>query len=345
MIMSKRLLNTLYVTTQESYVRKEGDTVVVEAEDRPKAQFPLLALGAIVCFGNIRFSPFLLGACAKAGVSVSFLTESGAFLASVCGPVHGNVLVRREQYRRADDANARLVFARAVAGAKVANARNVLLRAARDADEGDAAMIQVAAERMGYRLREMEGVSDVDGVRGLEGGASGSYFEVFDLLISGEKPAFSFADRNRRPPTDRVNALLSFVYTLAGRDIGAALDAHGVDPQVGLFHTDRPGRSSLAQDILEEFRAPLADRLVLTLVNRKQVQAGDFDGEEGGEWRLTEEGRKTVLTAYQLRKQEEILHPFLGETMPIGLVFHAQALLFSRWLRGDLDAYPPFLWR
>jgi CRISPR-associated protein Cas1 len=179
----------------------------------------------------------------------------------------------------------------------------------------------------------------------LEGEASASYFGVLDRMISGEKPAFAFGERNRRPPTDRVNALLSFVYTLVGRDIGAALDAHGVDPQAGLFHTDRPGRSSLAQDILEEFRAPLADRLVLTLINRRQVQAGDFEGEPGGEWLLKEAGRKAVLTAYQLRKQEEIVHPFLNESMPIGLVFHAQALLFSRWLRGDLDVYPPFLWR
>jgi CRISP-associated protein Cas1 len=343
--MSKRLLNTLYVTTQESYIRKEGDTVVVEAEGRPKAQFPLLALGAIVCFGNIRFSPFLLGACARAGVSVSFMSENGAFLASVVGPEHGNVLVRREQYRRADDVAVRRAFSMAVVGAKIANSRGVLLRVAREASVENAVAITNVAERMGYRLRELEKAPDVDCVRGLEGEASSAYFGVFDLLVSGEKPAFSFGDRNRRPPTDRVNALLSFVYTLVGRDIGAALDAHGVDPQVGLFHTDRPGRSSLAQDILEEFRAPLADRLVLALVNRRQVQAGDFEGESGGEWLLTEAGRKTVLTAYQLRKQEEIQHPFLNESMPIGLVFHAQALLFSRWLRGDLDAYPPFLWR
>lgn len=343
--MSKRLLNTLYVTTQESYIHKDGDTVVVEAEERPKAQFPLLALGGIVCFGNIRFSPFLLGACARAGVSVSFLSANGAFLASVCGPAHGNVLVRREQYRRADDVSVRTEFSRAVVGAKIVNARNVLLRAARDAAEGDSTLIQGAAERMGYRLRELATASSPEVVRGLEGEASASYFRVFDRLISGEKPAFAFADRNRRPPTDRVNALLSFLYTLVGRDIGAALDAHGVDPQVGFFHTDRPGRSSLAQDVLEEFRASLADRLALALINRRQVQSRDFEGGEDGEWLLTDAGRKTVLTAYQTRKQEEILHPFLNESMPIGLVFHAQALLLSRWLRGDLDAYPPFLWR
>jgi len=341
----KRLLNTLYVSTQESYVHKKGDTVVVEVEGREAGRFPLLALGSIVCFGNIRFSPFLLGACARQGVAVSFLTQNGSFLASVQGPVHGNVLVRREQYRRADDPAQRLVFARSVVAAKLANSRVFLLRAAREGAAERANKLQDAAARIAYRLRELAGVATVDEIRGLEGEAAAAYFGVFDSLVLGKKPEFAFAERSRRPPTDRINALLSFLYTLMGHDIAAALDAHGVDPQAGLYHADRPGRHSLAQDVLEEFRAPLADRLALALINRRQLQTKDFEGEPGEEISLTDKARKLVLTAYQQRKQESILHPFLNESMHVGLVFHAQALLLSRWLRNDLDAYPSFLWR
>jgi len=273
------------------------------------------------------------------------MSQNGAFLASVHGPAHGNVLVRREQYRRADDPAQRLVFARGVVAAKLANSRNVLLRAARDGGADKAESLQAAATRIGYRLRELEQATSLDEVRGLEGDAAAVYFTVFDSLILGEKPAFAFNERTRRPPTDRVNALLSFIYTLIGRDIAAALDAHGVDPQAGLYHADRSGRGSLAQDVLEEFRAPLGDRLVLALINRRQVQAKDFEGEPGEPFFLTDKARKLVLTAYQQRKQEQIQHPFLNEAMHVGLVFHAQALLFSRWLRNDLDAYPSFLWR
>lgn len=341
----KRLLNTLYISTQESYIHKKGDTVVVESEGRELGRFPLLALGAIVCFGNIRFSPFLLGACAEQEVAISFLTENGAFMASVRGPVHGNVLVRREQYRRADDPAQRLVFAKAVVAAKLANSRNVLLRAAREGGSEFGIPLTAAAGQLSHGLRALEKALSVDEARGIEGEAAAVYFSMFDSMILGEKPAFAFRERTRRPPTDRMNALLSFIYVLMGHDIAAALDAHGVDPQVGLYHTDRPGRNSLAQDILEEFRAPLGDRLALSLVNRRQIQAKDFEGEQGEAFALCDKARKRVLTAYQERKQEQIQHPFLNETMHIGLIFHAQALLFSRWLRGDLDAYPSFLWR
>lgn len=340
----RRLLNTLYVSTQGSYLRKEGETVVVEVEKEVRLRLPLLNLGGIVCFGNVLCSPFLLGACAEAGVAVSFLTENGRFLANVTGEPSGNVLLRREQYRRADDLPASLAIGRSILAGKIANTRHLLRRAARE-NAGNEAAVSAAADRLGFCLRALADARDMDHLRGIEGEAAQHYFGVFDALVVQQKDAFVFNGRNRHPPEDNINALLSFLYTLLMRDVAGALTAHGLDPAVGFFHRDRPGRASLALDLMEEFRASFADRLALALINRQQIKGAHFEKHDGGAVLLNEAGRKEVLTAYQKRKQEEIQHPFLDETLAIGVVFHAQALLLARHLRGDLDAYPPFEWR
>ncbi len=339
----RRLLNTLYITSQGAYLRKEGETVVVEVEKEIRLRLPLLNLGGIVCFGNVLCSPFLLGACAEAGIAVTFLTEYGRFLADVVGAPSGNVLLRRTQYRRADDSKSTAALARAFVAGKIANARHVLRRAVRE--NGLDGTVEAAADTLGHRLRALGQVENLDAIRGLEGDAAAVYFGVFGSLVTQQREHFPFADRNRRPPVDPLNALLSYLYTLLRFDAAAALTTHGLDPAVGFLHRDRPGREGLALDLIEEFRAPLADRFVLALVNRQQIQPRHFRTTETGAVLLTDEGRKEVLTAWQKRKQEEIAHPFLDEKLPIGLLLHAQALLLARHLRGDLDAYPPFEWR
>ena len=340
----RRLLNTLYVTTQGSYLRKDGETVVVEVEKETRLRLPLLNLGGIVCFGNVLCSPFLLGACAEAGIALSFLTEYGRHLADVVGAPSGNVLLRRTQYRLADDPAASTALARAFVAGKLANTRHVLRRAARESSP-DPAALERAAELIAHRLRALATAPDVDTVRGLEGEAAAQYFSVFAQLVAQQREHFPFGDRNRRPPTDPLNALLSYLYTLLRFDAAAALTTHGLDPAVGFLHRDRPGRDSLALDLIEEFRAPLADRFALSLINRQQIRPAHFRSAETGAVLLTDDGRKEVLTAWQKRKQEEIEHPFLDDKLPIGLLLHAQALLLARHLRGDLDAYPPFEWR
>lgn len=343
----RRLLNTLYVTTQGSYLRREGETVVVEVEKQVRLRLPLLNLGGIVCFGNVLCSPFLLGACAEAGVAVSFLTENGRHLADVTGQLSGNVLLRREQYRRADDPAASTALARAFIAGKLANTRHVLRRAARElaSDNGAAAEIDRTADALAHRLRSLATAGTLDVIRGVEGEAAALYFEVFPHLVTAQRDYFPFGERNRRPPRDPLNCLLSYLYTLLRFDAAGALQSHGLDPAVGFLHRDRPGRPSLALDLIEEFRVPLADRLALTLINRQQIQPQHFQTTESGAVLLTEAGRKEVLTAWQKRKQDEIAHPFLDEKLPIGLLLHAQSLLLARHLRGDLDAYPPFEWR
>jgi len=340
----RRLLNTLYITTQGAYLRKEGETVVVEVEKQIRLRLPLLNLGGLVCFGNVLCSPFLLGACAEAGIAVSFLTEYGRHLADVVGAPSGNVLLRRAQYRRADECEGSAVLARAFVAGKVANSRHVLRRSAREGAV-DAAAIEAVADTLAHRLRALSGAATLDEIRGIEGEAAAQYFSVFAHLVTQQRQAFPFGDRNRRPPRDPLNALLSYLYTLLRFDAAGALAAHGLDPAVGFLHRDRPGRAGLALDLMEEFRAPFADRLALTLINRQQIKPAHFRSEEAGAVLLTDEGRKEVLTAWQKRKQEEIEHPFLGEKIAIGLLLHAQALLLARHLRGDLDAYPSFEWR
>lgn len=342
----KHLLNTLYVTTQGAYLAKEGETVLVRVDGETKLSVPIHTLGSIVCFGQVSCSPFLMGFCAEKMVSIAFLTERGRFLARVEGPVSGNVLLRREQYRRADDAQASAGIARTMVIAKIANCRTVLLRAARDHQEEKARQeLQDASDRMMEHLKSLEEPVPLDTVRGKEGEAARRYFGVFDHLIVSQKDDFVFRERTRRPPLDNINALLSFLYTLLVHDVRSALEGVGLDPAVGYLHRDRPGRPGLALDMMEELRPYLADRLALSLVNRQQITGKGFQQTETGAVMMDDETRKTVLVSYQKRKQDEIQHPFLGEKIAIGLLPHVQALLLARYLRGDLDGYPPFIWR
>jgi CRISPR-associated protein Cas1 len=343
----KKHLNTLFVTTQGAYLSKDGECVLVRIDQSDKARIPIHTLGGIVCFGNVTVSPYLLGHCAENGVAVSFLTESGRFLARVQGPVSGNVLLRREQYRWADDPERSAHVARSVLMGKLVNSRNVLLRAVRDhGEDGRGSCLRTAALRLADCLRRLARPNlGLEEIRGIEGEAGSVYFGVFDALITSEREAFRFRGRNRRPPLDPVNCLLSFLYTLLLHDIRGALECVGLDPAVGFLHRDRPGRPSLALDLLEEFRAVVADRLAVSLINLGQVKPDGFNRLESGAAVMEEDTRKEVIVAYQKRKQEEVEHPFLKEKMAIGLLWHAQALLLARHIRGDLDTYPPYFKR
>lgn len=342
----KKYLNTLFVTTQGAYLSKEGETVVVSVEKEKRLQAPIHTLGSIVCFGQVGMSPFLMGFCAENGVAVSFLTENGRFLAGVHGKISGNVLLRREQYRRADDMNFSAGVAKSILTGKICNCRSVLKRALRDhGAKIDSATVEQASKRLGYTLRQMENDLPLDSLRGIEGDSAHAYFSVFDHLIVAQKDGFVFEDRNRRPPQDNVNCLLSFLYMLLTHDVRSALETVGLDSCVGFLHRDRPGRPGLALDMMEEFRPFLADRLALSLINREQVNKKGFIKAESGAVLMDDETRKIVLTAYQKRKQEEVLHPYLNESAPVGLLFYLQALLLARYLRGDLDGYPVFIWK
>jgi len=342
----KKYLNTLFITTQGAYLSKEGETVVVSVEKETKLQVPIHTLSGIVCFGQVAMSPFLMGFCAENNVAVSFLTEYGRFLASIRGKVSGNVLLRREQYRKADDENFCQKIAKYFLAGKFANGRSVLRRSLRDhRDKINADAVEASAQRLTYAIGQLERNYTLDELRGLEGDSAHSYFSVFDHLIVVQKDGFKFEERNRRPPLDNVNCLLSFIYTLMMHDIRSALETVGLDPAVGFLHRDRPGRSSLALDMVEEFRPFLADRLVLSLINLCQVDKKGFNKSDSGAVMMNDETRKSVLVAYQTRKQEEIMHPFLNEKMSVGLLFYAQALLLARFLRGDIDGYPVFIWK
>jgi len=342
----KKHLNTLFVTTQGAYLAKEGETVVVKVGGETRLQLPIHTLGGIVCFGNVMCSPFLMGFCAQREVAISFLTENGRFLARLQGPVSGNVLLRREQYRRADDMDVSAQMAKSALTGKLANSRTVLQRAVRDhAAKLNVEAVQEASKKIGASIDHLRSNLPLDVLRGIEGEAARTYFNVFDHLIVSQKGDFSFQGRNRRPPLDPVNCLLSFLYTLLLHDIRAALESVGLDPAVGFLHRDRPGRPGLALDLMEEFRPFLADRLALSLINLNQVRAAGFRELPTGAVLMEDDTRKTVLVTYQKRKQDEILHPFLGEKMTIGLLFQMQALLLARWLRGDLDGYPVFIWK
>ena len=342
----KRHLNTLFVTTEGAYLKKDGQAVVVSIEKENKLRLPLHNLGGIVCFGNIMCSPYLMGACAKAGVSISFLSMYGGFIAAVNGYSPGNVLLRREQYRWADTPERTLEIAKHFIAAKIANSRNTLLRSARDTSVADSkAKLQQVAKRMAHTITAARSCTNLDSLRGIEGESANTYFSVFNHMIASRVEGFEFTGRSRRPPLDRINALLSFLYSMLTHDARSACEATGLDAAVGFLHRDRPGRPGLSLDLIEEFRAFIADRLALSLINRKQIQAKDFEVTESGATLLKEKPRKTVLTAYQKRKQDTITHPFLNEKTTVGLLIHLQARLLARCLRGDIDGYPPFLWR
>ncbi|KXU34576.1 type I-C CRISPR-associated endonuclease Cas1 [Ventosimonas gracilis] len=343
----RRQLNTLYVTTEGSWLYKDGENLVLEVEKEVRARLPAHMLESLVCIGRVSVSPPLLGFCSSNGISICYLTAQGCFLARVEGPVSGNVLLRREQYRRSDDPAKCAQIVRNLLAGKIHNQRAVLARGWRDHGEKltDVAAFERALarlKRIPYRLLQEDAV---DTLRGLEGEAAQVYFGVFDQLIRSGSPLLRFGGRNRRPPRDAFNALLSFLYTLLTHDCRSALETVGLDPAVGFLHRDRPGRPSLALDLAEEFRPLLGERLALSLINRKQLNERDFRYVENGTVLLKDDARKTVLVAYQERKREQLQHVFLGEKVDIGLLPYLQAQLLARHLRGDLDAYPPFLWK
>jgi len=341
----KHLLNTLYVLTPKSYLALEGETVAVR-QPAVSHRIPLHTLDGIVAFGNVACSPALMFACAERDVTLSFLALSGRFQARVQGPVSGNVLLRREQYRRADDPEGSAEIARAMVAAKIANSRQSLLRCARDHPEcsGQPQLVEGACG-LATSLKRIGADLTLDEVRGVEGEAAGVYFGSFDHLIVSQKEEFSFRQRSRRPPLDRVNALLSFLYGVLAHDAASALEGVGLDPAVGFLHRDRPGRPGLALDLMEEMRPVLADRLALSVINRRQVHPAGFEVTETGAVLMDDTTRKAVLSAYQKRKREEIEHPFLKERVPLGILLHVQAMMLARHLRGDLDAYPAYFWR
>jgi CRISPR-associated protein Cas1 len=337
----KKLLNTLYITRPECYLHKERETVVIKQGDDKLGQFPMLALQNILCFGQVSVSPALMAACIEAGVGLSFFTEFGKFQAQVMGMPKGNVLLRRTQYRWADDEAKSVSVARLMIAAKVGNSRAVLMREQRNHGANDA--LAQAAQKLAALLESIRHAQSVPQLMGLEGEAASVYFGVFASLLRA--PGFEFSGRVRRPPADPVNALLSFAYVLLASECASALAGVGLDPYVGFLHQDRPGRKSLALDLMEELRAPLADRFVLTLINRGQMKLDDFVTEVSGAVRLKDDARKALLTAYQERKKESLKHPYLDENIELGLLPHAQALLLARHLRGDMKNYTPFVVR
>lgn len=345
----RRQLNTLYVTTDGAWLHKDGANIVMNVDGETRARLPVHMLEGLVCLGRVSVSPPLLGYCAEQGITVTYLSMQGRFLARVEGPVSGNVLLRREQYRRTDDPGRCSAIVQSMLSGKLHNQRVVLGRGLRDHAEKlslvDLDALTHAHKRLDRIIDKLQTENSLDVLRGLEGEAAQCYFGVFDHLIRSGEPGMRFNGRSRRPPMDPVNALLSFLYTLLTHDCRSALESVGLDPAVGFLHRDRPGRPSLALDMLEEFRPLLADRLALSLINLKQVTAKDFQVMDNGAVLLKEDSRKVVLTAYQERKREEINHVFLNEKAPIGLFPFLQAQLLARHLRGDLDGYPPFLWK
>ncbi len=343
----KHHLNTLFIQTDGAYLAKDGRALRVLIDGEEKLRTPVHTLGSIVCFGRVNASTSALALCAEEGVAVSFCSASGRLLARATGFTPGNVLLRRDQYRAADDLSRSAAIAAPIVAAKVANARTALLRAARDHGDADGSLAEAAAS-LASSARAALACQNLDALRGIEGDAASAYFAVFDRLVSLPPPdrdAFRLAGRTRRPPLDRTNALLSFLYAMLTHDARAACEAAGLDPAVGFLHRDRPGRPSLALDLIEELRAFLCDRLALSLINRRQVNAADFDIQPTGAVRMTDAARRTVVIAYQRRKQEEITHPYLQERVSVGLLVHLQARLLSRMLRGELDTYPAFIWK
>jgi CRISP-associated protein Cas1 len=338
-------LNTLFVTLDGAWLHKERETLVVKLDGVQRLQVPMLHLASVACFGRVGCSPDLMAALTEAGIHVAFFSPYGKLLARVEGVPGGNVLLRREQYRAADDPGRTLELARAMVAGKVANARAFLLHARRDAVEERKPSLAEVCERLALHLRALSRATSVDEIRGLEGMAARDYFSVFSLLVKRHEESFRFGGRSRRPPMDRINALLSFGYALLMQDCAAALAGVGLDPAVGFLHEERPGRLSLALDLMEEFRAPLVDRFVLSLVNRGQLSPEDFIEEPNGAWRLTDAGRKTFLVSWQENKQGELRHEFLQQNAPWSRMPHLQALLLARTLRKDLDVYPPFALR
>ena len=337
--MNRVLLNTLYVQTQGAYLHLDHETIKVEVEKTTRLQVPLHHIGGVAVFGQVMLSPFLVHRLAEEGKDLIYFTEHGRFRARMFPATNGNVLLRRAQHHALDDSALQLELARGFVVGKIKNARYVFQRARREESELED-KLDYAIGELAHLLEEASRVADIDALRGVEGMAAATYFQYLDLLISAD--GFDFSGRNRRPPRDPTNALLSFIYALLANDVASALEGAGLDPQVGYLHALRPGRLSLALDLMEEFRPWFADRLVLTLINRKQVNLKDFNYKSGGSVLLAESGRKKVLVAYQQRKQEELSHPLYKKKVPLGLLWHIQARLLARVLQGDLDRYIAF---
>lgn len=342
----RKLLNTLFILSEETYLSLDGENIVILAENSEKRRFPLHMLENIMCFSYKGASPALMGACAERKIGLSFFSPNGKFLAGVHGKEYGNVLLRKQQYRISDDKEQRVQYAKNMMIGKVYNSRWTLERTARDHKERvDYESIRKISAELQEGLLKIRTVDNIDQLRGIEGELASRYFSVFDELILNQKDDFIFQTRNRRPPMDRVNALLSFAYAVVERECANALRSVGLDPFVGFMHTDRPGRESMALDIMEEFRSILCDRFVLTLINTKTVRKDSFMKGDDGAVLLNDKGRKIFFNNWQNRKRELITHPFLKEKMEWGLVPYIQALLLARTIRGDIEEYPPFLWK
>jgi CRISPR-associated protein Cas1 len=340
------LLNVLYVQTQGAFLRLKHDTVSIEVEDESKLRVPLLRLSGIVVFGRVMLTPYLIQRCAQDGRELVWMTGYGRFRGRLSGPTRGNVLLRRAQHAALSDPDHPGRIARQIVAGKIQNSRNQLLRSRRDAKESeDRSALAKAAERLADVLIRLKDTHDLNEIRGAEGEAARAYFGVFNQMLRVDGESFVFKKRTRRPPRDPINSVLSFLYALLGAECASALEGVGLDPQVGYLHALRSGRPALALDLMEELRSPLADRLTLTLINRRQLQAKHFEEKEGGAVYLTEDGRRAVLVAYQKRKESEIEHRVLQRKIPFGLVPHVQAQLLARHLRGDLKHYPPFIYR
>jgi CRISPR-associated protein Cas1 len=347
----KKLLNVLYVTVPESYVALDGETVLITKDgkgaEKPAVamRLPLHNLEQIVCFGYPGVSPALMGACAERDIGLCFLTPGGRFLARITGKVRGNVLLRKRQYSLSEQEAESVAIASSFLLGKISNCRKVVDRAIRDhALLVDIAALTQASDALREILKAIKNCQTINDLMGFEGSAAKIYFGVFDQLILQQKEDFYFKERSRRPPMDKTNALLSFLYTLLSSEVASALETVGLDPYVGFLHQDRPGRPSLALDLMEELRPLFADRLALTMINRKQVAGKGFTEKESGGVLMDDDTRKKVLTLWQERKKEQIVHPYLQERIEFGLIPYVQALLLARFLRGDLDAYPPFFW-
>ena len=342
----KKLLNTLYITLEDSYLSLDGENVVVIDGDREIGRVPLHNLEGIVSFGYRGTSPALMGACAEKNISLCYLTPQGRFLARVTGRIKGNVLLRKRQYKSSMDEQESLEIAKNCIFGKVYNCRWVLERAIRDHGmQIDKEKVKNASLKLKHALTLIREARLKEQLRGYEGEAASTYFGVFDELILQQKKDFGFSGRNRRPPMDNTNALLSFSYTLLTNTMASALETVGLDPYVGYLHTERPGRASLALDMIEELRPVIADRFVLLLINKRMIQGKAFKKKENGAVIMSDDARKLVLAEWQNKKKETLMHPFLQEKVEWGMIPFAQAMLLARYLRGDLDGYPPFLWK
>lgn len=342
----RHLLNTLFVLTEDSYLALDGENVVVLRDDETLGRFPLHTLEGILYFGYKGASPALMGQCAKNDIGLCFFTPNGRFLARVSGETRGNVLLRKKQYSVSQSEEESCLIARNMIAGKLTNARWVLERATRDhALRVDTGRLKAVSLALADAARLSSQTELIDNLRGIEGQAAAQYFDVFDELILQNKEDFFFCTRSRRPPLDNVNAMLSFAYSILAHDCASALEAVGLDPYVGFMHGDRPGRASLSLDLMEELRPCFADRFAVSCVNNRVLRPEHFEKTESGAVTMTDAGRRTFLAAYQEKKREQITHPFLNEKLPWGLVPHVQSLLLARYLRGDLDAYPPFLWK